>query len=67
MTVVQRQITASDRIHGSLLGGALGDALGAPVEFIRSLEQIHAAFGPDGITDLAPAYGRVGGRCGDSS
>ncbi|MCL7744280.1 ADP-ribosylglycohydrolase family protein [Guyparkeria hydrothermalis] len=47
------------RFRGCLLGGAVGDALGAPVEFM-SRSEIEGAFGPDGITDFAPAYGGVG-------
>ena len=43
------------RFHGCLIGGAVGDALGAPVEFLSDL-QIRAKFGPDGIADFAPAY-----------
>ena len=43
-----------DRIVGCLLGGAVGDALGAPVEFL-SLGQIRERFGPAGIRDFAPA------------
>jgi ADP-ribosylglycohydrolase len=34
-----------------LLGGAVGDAFGAPVEFM-SLEEIRRRFGPRGVTDL---------------
>ena len=30
-----------DRIRGSLIGGAIGDALGYPVEFIDSYAGIH--------------------------
>ena len=30
--------TIQDRIRGSLIGGAVGDALGYPVEFIYSFE-----------------------------
>jgi len=45
-------------ITGCLLGGAVGDALGAAVEFL-STEQIRTSFGPDGIQDYAPAYGRL--------
>lgn len=45
--------------RGCLLGGAVGDALGAPVEFM-SIDQIHYRFGPGGIRDFAPAYGLVG-------
>jgi ADP-ribosylglycohydrolase len=37
-------------VSGCLLGGAVGDALGAPVEF-ASLADIRARYGPDGITD----------------
>jgi ADP-ribosylglycohydrolase len=40
-----------------LPGGAVGDALRAPLEFL-SLERIHRRFGPDGIRDYVPAYGR---------
>ncbi|GAA2096039.1 ADP-ribosylglycohydrolase family protein [Kitasatospora saccharophila] len=42
------------RVRGSLLGGAVGDALGWPVEF-RRLELIRAEYGPAGLTDLAAA------------
>src|SRR6201985_1439560 len=37
--------------RGCLLGGAAGDALGAPVEFM-SLEEIRSRFGPRGVTCL---------------
>ena len=47
------------RVRGTLLGAALGDALGAPLAEL-SLEAIRAAHGPQGLTDLAPAYGRRG-------
>lgn len=38
-----------DRIRGSLIGGAIGDALGYPVEFITSYEGIQARYGERGI------------------
>ena len=38
----------SDRIRGCLLGGAAGDALGYPVEFMREKE-IFRRYGPGGI------------------
>lgn len=38
---------------GCLLGGAVGDALGAPVEF-DSLEEILNEYGPDGVVDMLP-------------
>ena len=53
------------RFVGCLLGGAVGDALGAPVEFLRYSE-IVARFGPAGITAYAPAYGRLGAITDDT-
>jgi len=47
-----------DRYRACLLAGAIGDALGAPVEFLTRRE-ILRDFGPDGIRDHASAYGRV--------
>ena len=48
------------RFAGCLLGGAVGDALGATVEFMGR-EEILRRFGPAGLTAYAPAYGgRVG-------
>lgn len=54
-----------ERYQGCLLGGAVGDALGAPVEFMRHSE-ITKAFGPKGITDLVPAYGKLGAITDDT-
>lgn len=45
-------ITSYDKIAGSLLGAALGDALGAPVEFIKSYAQIKNIFPPNGIQGI---------------
>lgn len=47
------------RVRGALLGGAIGDALGAGVSAL-TLEEIRADHGPEGIADLAPAHGRRG-------
>ncbi|GHJ39813.1 ADP-ribosylglycohydrolase family protein [Streptomyces sp. TS71-3] len=47
------------RVRGTLLGLAVGDALGAPVASL-TLEEIRAAHGAEGLTDLAPAHGRRG-------
>ena len=41
-----------DRVRGSLIGGAIGDALGYPVEFIGSLKGIQSKYGERGITRL---------------
>lgn len=54
-----------DRHTGCLLGGAVGDALGAPVEFM-SLEQIRRTFGPQGIRSYAPAWGQLGAITDDT-
>ncbi len=59
------QISLQSRVRGCLLGGAIGDALGAPVEFMR-LEQIKEHFGPDGIVEYAQAYGRIGAITDDT-
>ncbi|HRT96945.1 MAG TPA: ADP-ribosylglycohydrolase family protein [Planctomycetota bacterium] len=55
----------ADHFTGCLIGGAIGDALGAPVEFM-SLGQIRSRFGPDGVTDFAEAYGRLGAITDDT-
>ncbi|WP_263169043.1 ADP-ribosylglycohydrolase family protein [Streptomyces sp. SCSIO ZS0520] len=47
------------RVRGSLLGLALGDALGAPLEGLGP-EQIREEYGAEGLTGPAPAYGRRG-------
>jgi len=41
---------SQSQIQGCVLGAAIGDAMGCPVEFL-SLEQIHQQYGADGITD----------------
>lgn len=47
------------RLRGSLLAGAIGDALGAKTEF-DSIDRIRELTGPAGITDFLPAYGGAG-------
>ena len=41
-----------DKIRGSMVGGAVGDALGYPVEFISSYMGIQKRYGENGITRL---------------
>ena len=53
----------SDRFRGSLLWGAVGDALGRPTE-ARSWERIREIWGPDGVTDLHPWHGWESGPIG---
>ena len=52
--------TLQDRIRGSLIGGAIGDALGYPVEFIYFFSQIQRKYGERGITRLDTEYCRGG-------
>jgi hypothetical protein len=47
------------RSLGCLLGGAVGDALGAAVTH-DPLAEIHRRFGPAGLRDYAPAHGGLG-------
>src|SRR5688500_20227961 len=47
------------RWRGCLLGGAVGAALGAPVEFM-ALAEIRERFGPSGIVDYTTAFERPG-------
>lgn len=53
------------RYRGCLLGGAVGDALGAPVEFL-SLARIRARYGEGGIDGLDEAFGVVGAITDDT-
>ena len=53
------------RFRGCLLGGAVGDALGAPVEFM-ALAEIRAQFGRTGITEFTTAFERKGAITDDT-
>jgi ADP-ribosyl-[dinitrogen reductase] hydrolase len=53
------------RFRGCLLGGAVGDALGAPVEFM-ALAEIRANFGRPGITEFTTAFDRKGAITDDT-
>lgn len=50
----------NDRIRGCLVGGAVGDALGYAVEFIKE-DRIFARYGKDGITeyDMDNEFGKA--------
>src|SRR5215475_8388340 len=58
-------VQKTQRFRGVLLGGAVGDALGASVEFIERTE-ILAWFGPGGIRDFVPVDGRLGAITDDT-
>lgn len=47
-----------DKYRGSLVGGAVGDALGYAVEF-RSERQIFSEYGENGITEYALKNGKA--------
>lgn len=47
------------RVRGALLGVAVGDALGLPVDGLGP-GRIRAEHGPEGVLDLQPAFGRRG-------
>ncbi|MEH6379532.1 ADP-ribosylglycohydrolase family protein [Streptomyces sp. KLMMK] len=53
------------RVRGCLLGGAIGDALGAGIEF-HSLDMIRGNHGPAGVRDYVRAYGRRGAVTDDT-
>src|SRR5262249_35792344 len=46
-----------DRVAGCILGAAIGDALGHPVEFIGSLDAIRKAYGPEGVAGYVLWWG----------
>lgn len=54
------------RVRGALLGGAVGDALGNPVEFL-SLDGIRRAHGEQGVRGLVPDEDGVAGRVTDDT
>jgi ADP-ribosyl-[dinitrogen reductase] hydrolase len=64
MTAMSKHKLAN--IEGAMLGLAIGDALGFPVEFM-SLGQIRSQFGPEGITDLHPTAGHPAGSYTDDT
>ena len=59
-------IDRRSRVRGCLLGGAIGDALGAPTEFL-SLGTIRSRWPPDGVNGFEPAYGLAGGAITDDT
>ncbi len=54
---IQRHLGLRGRIAGTVLGAAIGDAMGAPVEFIESVDTIRQRYGPDGITGFVDVRG----------
>ena len=54
-----------EHFQGCIIGGAIGDALGAPIEFM-SIDQIRSEFGDQGLTDYSEAYGQIGAITDDT-
>ncbi len=55
-----------DRFQGALVGLAVGDALGFPVEFIGS-DEIRRRHGPRGVTDFEPSHSHPKGSYTDDT
>ncbi len=56
-----KTITREDRINGCLFGGAIGDALGAPVEFMP-LWEIRSKYGRKGVSGIKDVLCDVNGK-----
>ena len=54
-----------DKFRGCMLGGAVGDALGASIEF-NSIAEIRSRFGDEGLSDFVEVYGRKGAITDDT-
>ena len=58
--------TLRDRYRGCLLGGAVGDALGAGIEFLSLADIRRQPRRRAGVTGYVPAYGRTGAITDDT-
>ncbi|WP_394839085.1 ADP-ribosylglycohydrolase family protein [Pendulispora rubella] len=56
-----------ERFRGSILGLAIGDALGHPTEFVSSVAGIRARWGERGVTDFEPSGGHPAGTFTDDT
>jgi ADP-ribosylglycohydrolase len=54
-----------EHFKGCIICGAIGDALGAPIEFM-SIDQIRSTFGRQGLMNYSKAYGRLGAITDDT-
>lgn len=53
------------RFRGCMLAGAVGDALGGPIEFL-SIEKIRARYGSSGITGMVDGHWPAGSITDDT-
>jgi ADP-ribosylglycohydrolase len=56
------KLPITEYLTGSILGAAIGDALGHPTEFLSSWAAIQQRFGDDGVTDYVLYWERDGKR-----
>lgn len=61
----EQQQDFRSRVRGCLVGGAVGDALGAGIEFL-ALDEIRAQHGAEGVTGFVTAYHRRGAITDDT-
>lgn len=54
-----KYISELSKVKGCLIGGAIGDALGYPIEFIRSIDSIKNIYGENGITRYKLTNGKA--------
>ena len=54
-----------EHFKACMIGGAIGDAMGAPIEFM-SMDRIRTIFGHQGLTSYSEAYGRLGAFTDDT-
>jgi ADP-ribosyl-[dinitrogen reductase] hydrolase len=59
------RLETKDRFSGCLLAGAVGDALGVPVEFL-GIEEIRARYGPEGIRTFSESPSGIGAVSDDT-
>jgi ADP-ribosylglycohydrolase len=52
----------NDKIIGTLFGAAIGDAIGHPLEFVRSFEEIHNKYGRKGVQGFTLFWENEGKR-----
>lgn len=56
-----------ERFRGSILGLAIGDALGHPTEFVGSVHDIRARWGPQGVTGFQRSGSHAAGTFTDDT